>query len=371
VTLYIGLMSGTSADAVDAALVEFDSDQPKVLAASSTPLPSQLRTRILSLYEPGPDEIDCLGTLDRELAEGFASAALQLLKDSGKPPREVTAIGSHGQTVRHRPRPTKGMPFTLQIGDPNLLAELTGITTVADFRRRDMAAGGQGAPLAPGFHKSVFARPGCNRAVVNIGGIANITWLPASGPATGYDIGPGNGLMDAWIWRSQQRPFDEAGIWAAQGVANPILLSQLLDHLYFRLPPPKSTGREEFHWRWLESILANTPELPAADVQATLLELTAQSISREVIARHPDAELYVCGGGAHNARLMARLHDLLPQGRVSTTDELGIPPDYVEAVAFAWLAMRTLNRLPGNLPDVTGAEKEVVLGGIYPGGSFK
>lgn len=360
-------MSGTSADAVDAALVEFDSNQPKVLAASTSPLSAPLRSRILSLYESGSDEIDRLGTLDRELAQNFAAAALQLLQDTGRSPRDVTAIGSHGQTVRHRPRPASGMPFTLQIGDPNLLAELTGITTVADFRRRDMAAGGQGAPLAPGFHRAVFARPGGNRALVNIGGIANITWLPATGPVTGYDTGPGNGLMDAWIAHSHQRPFDKGGAWAAQGIVDPALLAQLLAHPYFHLPPPKSTGREEFHWRWLEAVLANHPALPPADVQATLLELTAQSISRAVLAQAADAELHVCGGGAHNTHLMARLQALLPRGRVATTEELGIPPDYVEAVAFAWLAMRTINRLSGNLPEVTGAQREVVLGGIYPG----
>jgi anhydro-N-acetylmuramic acid kinase len=366
-------MSGTSADAVDAALVEFDGDQTNVLAASTTPLHHSVRNQILSLYESGADEIDRMGSLDRELAQGFADATLQLLKDSGKSPGAVTAIGSHGQTIRHRPRPNSGLPFTLQIGDPNLLAELTGITTVADFRRRDMAAGGQGAPLAPGFHRSVFGRQGDNRGVVNIGGIANITWLPSAGPVTGYDTGPGNGLMDAWIWQSQQRPFDEAGTWAAQGNVNPTLLGRLLNHSYFRLQPPKSTGREEFHWRWLESILADSPKIPAVDVQATLLELTAQSISREVLARQPSSELYICGGGARNTALMVRLQHLLPQSRVTTTDELGIPADYVEAVAFAWLAMRTLNRLPGNLPEVTGALSEVILGGIYPGrtGSFK
>jgi anhydro-N-acetylmuramic acid kinase len=361
-------MSGTSADALDAALVDFDGDQPKVLTASTTPLSVALRDQILSLYEPGAGEIDRLGSLDRELAEGFAHAALQLLKTAGKSPDDVIAIGSHGQTIRHRPRPASGLPFTLQIGDPNLLSELTGITTVADFRRRDMAAGGQGAPLAPAFHRAVFGRSGYNRAVINIGGIANITWLPAEGSVTGYDTGPGNGLMDAWILHSLRHPYDAEGAWAAQGVVNSTLLSELLDHPYFRLPPPKSTGREEFHWRWLESILAQNPHLQHVDVQATLLELTTQSISREVTTRCADAEVYICGGGARNTALMTRLQDLMPRTTICTTDALGIPPDYVEAVAFAWLAMRTILGLPGNLPDVTGAQSEVILGGIYPAG---
>lgn len=360
-------MSGTSADAIDAALVEFDGDQLEVLAASTTPLPFGLRDQILSLYEPGTNEIDRLGSLDQALAKCFAQAASQLLENSGKSAEDVAAIGSHGQTIRHRPRPASGLPFTLQIGDPNSLAELTGITTVADFRRRDMAANGQGAPLTPGFHRAVFGRPGCNRAIINIGGIANITWLPATGPVTGYDTGPGNGLMDAWIFNSLQRNFDADGDWAAQGTVDSTLLAQLLEHPYFRLPPPKSTGREEFHWRWLESLLKQHPNLPPENVQATLLELTARSISREVTALQADAELYICGGGASNTALMARLQVLMPQAKVSTTASLGIPPDYVEAVAFAWLAMRTLSGLPGNLPDVTGAEREVVLGGIYPG----
>lgn len=361
-------MSGTSADALDAALVEFDGDRPTVLTASTTPLSVPLRDQILSLYESGGGEIDRLGSLDQDLAIGFADAALQLLKAAGKSPEDVVAIGSHGQTIRHRPRPVSGLPFTLQIGDPNLLAELTGITTIADFRRRDMAAQGQGAPLAPGFHRAVFGSPGVDRAVINIGGIANITWLPAEGPVTGYDTGPGNGLMDAWISRSLQCPYDAEGAWAAQGSVDSSLLSQLLNHHYFRLPPPKSTGREEFHWRWLESILMQHSNLHSVNVQATLMELTAQSISREVTARHPDAEIYICGGGARNTALMRRLQHLMPRAQISTTDVLGIPTDYVEAVAFAWLAMRTLLGLPGNLPDVTGAKREVILGGIYLGG---
>lgn len=362
-------MSGTSADAIDAALVEFQGHQPRVLRATTTPLPESLRTQVLSLYESGENEIDRMGSLDRQLASAFAKAALQLLQEAGVTPAAVAAIGSHGQTLRHRPRPSTGLPFTLQIGDPSLIAELTGITTVADFRRRDMAAGGQGAPLAPGLHQAVFAEPGRDRAVINIGGIANITWLPDTGPAIGYDTGPGNGLMDAWIARSQGRPYDEAGAWAAQGKVDTDLLMKLMDHPYFQLPPPKSTGREEFHWNWLTALLEQYPAVTAVDVQATLLELTARTIGNAIQAhKATGVEIYICGGGARNTTLMERLQTLLPGCSIRTTDELGIPPDYVEAVAFAWLAMRTLQRQPGNLPSVTGAVREVILGGIYPAG---
>ena len=364
---FIGLMSGTSADSIDAALVEFRESIPQVLATEATPLPPALREQILGLYQSDHGEIDRLGTLDRELGLAFAEAALQLLRNAGVSKDQIEAIGSHGQTIRHRPRPASGLPFTLQIGDANLIAEITGITTVADFRRRDMAVGGQGAPLAPGFHQAVFGDPLRNRAVINIGGIANITWLPARGVITGYDTGPGNGLMDAWIWRNQQVPFDANGGWAAQGNVEPDLLGTLLEHPYFDLPPPKSTGREEFHWHWLEEMLIQYPHIAARDVQATLLELTAQSISREIMRICPPAEAIVCGGGAHNAQLMRRLEAQIPEGSVITSAALGIPPDFVEAVAFAWLAMRTMRHLPGNLPAVTGARKEVMLGAIYPG----
>lgn len=360
-------MSGTSADAIDAALVLLDGKDCRVLQAIQLPLPQQVRQKILSLFTSGNDEIDHMGALDRELGGLFADAVLQLLQTTGYSASDITAIGSHGQTIRHRPRLNNGFGFTLQIGDPNTIAEITGITTVADFRRRDIVAGGQGAPLVPAFHQAIFANAQRSRVVLNVGGIANITILPFEGLVRGYDTGPGNGLLDAWISHCKGETIDRDGAWAAEGTVIPDLYAQLYAHPYFALPAPKSTGREEFSLAWLLEVLQAFPAIAQQNVQATLLELTARSVAAQINDLTDVADVLVCGGGSKNGMLMKRLHELLPQCSIHTTDEFGIPVEYVEAAAFAWLAMRTLNHLAGNITTVTGAEREVILGGIYPG----
>jgi anhydro-N-acetylmuramic acid kinase len=360
-------MSGTSADAVDAALVSIDSDHCEVVSALHLPLPEPIRDGVIGLFNSGTNEIDRTGELDIVLGRLFAEAVLRLLAQTGHSATDIVAIGSHGQTIRHRPRNLSGVNFTWQIGDPNTIAQLTGITTVADFRRRDMAAGGQGAPLVPAFHRAIFANPQQFRVLLNIGGIANITLLHPSGEVRGYDTGPGNGLMDAWISRRTGKKIDQDGKWAESGQVSSELFNTLYSHPYFTLPSPKSTGREEFSLEWLLAILQAFPTLPDQDIQATLLELTARSIADQVGCHGEQGDVLVCGGGAHNGALMQRLERLLPAFKVCTTGELGVPVDYVEAAAFAWLAMRTLSQLSGNIPAVTGAYEEVVLGGIYPG----
>ncbi|MGH8307500.1 MAG: anhydro-N-acetylmuramic acid kinase, partial [Gammaproteobacteria bacterium] len=287
------------------------------------------------------------------------------LKQSRLSNQDIRAIGSHGQTVRHRPGGPH--PFSLQIADPNIIAARTGIATVADFRRRDMALGGQGAPLVPAFHHAVFADPNETRAVINIGGIANLTLLSAqNGPVSGFDTGPGNLLMDAWSREHLHAPYDENGTFAASGNVDEILLRRLLADEYFQRPPPKSTGREHFSQAWLGKALVDT-KLPAADVMATLCELTARCIADAVRKQTPRvSRVLLCGGGIHNAHLVKRLAALLPACELSTTNEFGIAPDWVEAMAFAWLARETLARRPGNLPAVTGAREPAVLGAIYP-----
>lgn len=364
--LYVGLMSGTSADSIDAALVDFSDRLPRYIHQIAYPIEPRLKTRIYELMVPGENEIDRLGVLDQELGDLFAAATEYLLREAGIPAISIRAIGSHGQTIRHRPPGELARAFTLQIGDPNVIAERTGITTVADFRRRDMAAGGQGAPLVPAFHRSVFHSAERDRVIVNIGGIANLTLLPQAGEIVGFDTGPGNALMDGWIRQQRGEACDMEGRWAATGEANPDLLGAMLQHPYFAQPAPKSTGREMFSMEWLRGLLAEVPA-EAADVQATLLELTAKTITDEIKARRPGPSLdvYVCGGGAYNRRLMQRIQQLLPEDRLGTTDELGIPPDWVEAGAFAWLAKQTMARQPGNVPSVTGAARELILGSIY------
>ncbi|CAK0780652.1 Anhydro-N-acetylmuramic acid kinase [Gammaproteobacteria bacterium] len=363
--LYIGLMSGTSLDGIDAALTSFDGEHPRLLAAYCQPYPDALREELLTLCRPGEGDPDRLGPMDVALGRRFATAALELLTRAAVNPEAVRAIGSHGQTIRHRP--TGPNPFTWQIADPNIIAQMTGITTVADFRRRDMAVGGEGAPLVPAFHRAVFtaAQP---RVVLNVGGIANITWLPAdsAGAVTGFDTGPGNTLMDAWVRRHSGQVRDEGGKWAAEGAVVEELLEALLVDPYFSRPPPKSTGREYFDLAWLDAVLATHRALSPGDVQATLCELTAATVAGAVHDHCPEAvEVLVCGGGVHNATLMTRLAARLAPRPVRSTITEGIDPDWVEAIAFAWLARRTLRGLPGNLPAVTGARQEVVLGGIY------
>jgi len=360
---YLGLMSGTSVDGIDAVLVELSEPHGfRLLATHRHPIPPAVRIAIQELMQPGANELDREGELDVALGRLFAEAATAVLTASGH--AHIRAIGSHGQTVRHRPHTVH--PFTRQLGNPSVIAELTGITTVADFRMRDMAAGGEGAPLVPAFHDWLFRTPGVNRAIVNIGGIANVTWLPGNGqlPVIGFDSGPGNTLLDQWIARHTGDACDRDGAWGASGRVLDRLLDALLDEEYFRRPPPKSTGREQFHLDWLSRHLDGSEQ--PADVQATLAELTARSIAlalRSLPA--PVHDVYLCGGGAHNCDLVARLGRELEGAAVTTTATLGLDPDWVEAAAFAWLAHRTLAGKPGNLPSVTGATREVVLGGIY------
>lgn len=367
--LYIGLMSGTSVDCVDAVLVDFSGPRPEFLHTLAYPISAELKSRLHALMVPGDSEIDRMGVLDQQLGELFAEAVSRILAETGISAAAVTAVGSHGQTVRHRPPGELDAAFTLQIGDPNVIAERSGITTVGDFRRRDMAAGGQGAPLVPAFHRAMFHSTEADRIILNIGGIANLTLLPRAGQVLGFDTGPGNGLMDGWIHQHKGRDYDADGQWAAEGNIHAGLLQTLLMHPYFERPAPKSTGKEMLTMAWLRSALAQFPGLEAADVQASLLELTAATISSHILASTmaADADVFVCGGGAYNGQLMDRLQTLLPQNRVETTELLGIPPDWVEAGAFAWLARETINGRPGNVPSVTGARREVILGSIHQG----
>jgi anhydro-N-acetylmuramic acid kinase len=362
--LYLGAISGTSVDGLDLALLEIN-DSIRFIAAETLPLPDKLRSRLLTLGQPENDNLDDLGTADAALGRFIAEAALEFLATHGVNPNAVRALGSHGQTVRHRP--DQQHPFTWQIGDPNLIAELTGITTVADFRRRDMAAGGQGAPLVPRFHDALFRRTKESLAILNIGGISNLSLLPAdaSQAIIGFDCGPGNALMDSWCQQHQSRPFDHGGAWAATGTVIEPLLKDLLSDSYLQRNPPKSTGREHYNLRWLQ------PRLPAsadpADVQRTLLELTAQSI-REALHNWGSfcQRLVVCGGGRLNQRLLVRLAELadIP---VTTSEDHGYDGDGIEAAAFAWLAQRRLDMTTGSAGSVTGADGDRILGGVYPG----
>lgn len=364
---YIGLMSGTSADGIDAALVDFSQPQPVILATHYTPYHSELRQKILALCKQGDNEIHRLGELDVLLGSAFAQTVNQLLRKQNISPSEIIAIGSHGQTIRHFPhQPAR---FTLQIGDPNIIATETGITTIADFRRKDVALGGQGAPLVPAFHQYSLASSTIDRTIVNIGGIANITLLPHQQPnaVTGFDTGPGNVLLDAWIHLHHQQSHDHHGSWGAEGKLDNALLEQLMADDYFKLAPPKSTGREYFHLAWLQSKINQAKKkLSAVDVQATLVELTAISIMHSIRQYFSTGEILVCGGGVKNTHLMSRLTNLAkPAFIVSSTQKYGLDPDWIEAVAFAWLARQTFNRQPGNLPRVTGAKQAALLGGVY------
>jgi len=358
--LYIGLMSGTSMDGIDAVLIDLNG-APALLHHSHQPFSPQLRTGLLALNEPGPDELHRTALAANALALGYAAVVRTLLTQTHTTVDQITAIGCHGQTVRHRPE----SGYTIQLVNAALLAELTGIRVVCDFRSRDIAAGGEGAPLVPAFHRAVFAHPQLSRAVVNIGGIANITRLPVQGDVIGFDCGPGNVLMDGWIMAHQGVAYDASGAWAARGSALPELLERLLAHEFFERSPPKSTGRDLFNLQNLKNALAGN-ERPV-DVQATLCDLTATTIARALLAHCADArEVYLCGGGARNNTLRARLAALLPGKRLAVTDELGIAAESVEAAAFAWLAQRAVDGKPGNLPQVTGARGLRVLGAIYP-----
>ena len=361
----LGLISGTSADGIDVALASFD-PAPRLRAALTHPYPDDLRRRIVDLAQGnGCVALDQLGALDVEIARHFAQAANALLTREGVLARDVAAIGSHGQTVRHRPQ--QDPPYTMQLGDPNVIAEITGITTVADFRRRDIAAGGQGAPLAPVFHAAMLPRDGVNRVVLNLGGIANITMLDGGAPR-GFDTGPASCLLDAWAQENLSEPFDRDGAFAARGKTDMDLLARLLAEPYFTAPPPKSTGREVFHLDWLRRHLHAVRAAPA-DVQATLVELTAHSVAEAIRAHAPDTrEVLVCGGGVHNPVLLRAIASALAPVDVVSTATRGIDPDFVEAMAFAWLAHeRMLGHAPTNVHSVTGARGDRVLGAIYFG----
>lgn len=364
--IYIGLMSGTSLDSIDAVAVRFEPEF-ELIASHSEPIPAAIDRRIHSMLNPGENEIERLGRLDLELGELFARATLNLIQQSGLKREDIAAIGSHGQTIRHRPEAN----FTLQIGDANVIAEHTGITTVADFRRRDMAAGGQGAPLVPAFHNALFRDKTRDRVLVNIGGMANITILEAdsSKPVRGFDTGPGNVLMDSWIQLHHQSSFDCDGQWAASGQVNQTLLNNMLALPFFSEEPPKSTGREQFNNLWVRQMVRQLDSEPlAVDVQATLLDLTALTIADAIKAQNlNNPQIFLCGGGSHNARLKNQLNFLLKPFELDTTSVLGLDPDWVEAAAFAWLAHRTLKQLSGNEPQVTGAEGYRPLGAIYWG----
>jgi anhydro-N-acetylmuramic acid kinase len=363
-TTYIGLMSGTSLDGVDAALVEF-AGAPQLLATLYVPFPEALRAEILALHTSGHAELERAARTSCQLAEIYAAAVADLLDRAKTSPAAIAAIGCHGQTVRHRP----GDGYTIQLNNPALLAELTGISVVADFRSRDIAAGGQGAPLVPAFHAARFTHPTINRVILNIGGIANVTYLPAKScaqcPVSGFDTGPGNMLLDLWAQKHLGCAYDADGTFSASGTVDTELLRDFLADPYFVIPPPKSTGRDHFHAGWLQQF--GIGQRQPQNVQATLAELTAQSIAAAVERWCSEAaQVYVCGGGAHNKDLMARLRAALGSLPVGSTEALGIHPDWVEAMAFAWLAHQALCRRPGNLPAVTGASGSRILGAIYP-----
>ncbi len=359
---YVGLMSGTSLDGIDAVVADLTDGRFRLLHAHHQPFQPQLREELLCLHEEDErGELRRAALAANRLAHAYAAAVKTLLSEARIAPGDVAAAGCHGQTVRHHPE----SGYTVQLVNGALLAELAGMRVVCDFRSRDVAAGGQGAPLVPAFHHARFQSPDSHRVIVNIGGIANVTDLPPSAAVTGFDCGPGNVLLDAWIMAHANRAYDENGEWAAQGAVDQALLKRLLEHEFFTLPPPKSTGRDTFNLAWLRRMLGGSES--AAAVQATLLELTAAGIARAIAEHCRGArEIYVCGGGARNGALMRRLRALLGEARLDTTDALGVDAEWVEALAFAWLARRTVNGEPGNLPAVTGARGPRVLGAIYP-----
>lgn len=370
-TYFIGLMSGTSLDGIDTALCSIESPHEfSLLDAETYPIPSPLKTHLLALsQEQHPDELNRYAELDVQMGRLFSDCCLHILKKNNLNSNDIQAIGSHGQTLRHYP--DSQYPTTLQIGDPNIIAHNTSITTIADFRRRDMAAGGQGAPLVPPFHQALFSARdlNINRVVLNIGGISNLTFLPATEDTViGYDTGPGNGLMDDWCVKHFDCAYDASGKLASQGVVHQEFLSLLLTDPFFSQASPKSTGREYFSYQWVNDNLKQyDKKIKDKDVLATLLELTTLSILCEIKKLKPKVnEVIVCGGGVQNDLLMARLKKQMPGIKVASTEAYGLHPDWVEASAFAWLAYQTLNGLTSNLPSVTGARKEVILGAIWP-----
>lgn len=371
--LYIGLLSGTSMDGMDACLADFTSPVPTILGTLHKPYPDPLLSELRALLHPAAEAgVHRMARLDAWLGDLFGETVSELLQGSPRPSSPIIAIGSHGQTLRHSPQ--GDWPYTVQIGDPHRIAERTGLTVIADFRRRDLAAGGQGAPLVPPAHAAFFGHTDETRVIANIGGISNITVLPRSpqgddhSAVWGFDTGPGNTLMDAWIIRHRGLAYDRDGAWALEGKVHHALLEMLLADPYFQRPHPKSTGPELFNLDWLKAVApAEASTLPVEDTQATLLELTARSLLQATKAAAPDADrLLVCGGGAFNKALMNRLQELAGSMPVESTAAHGVDPAWVEALAFAWLARQTMNGLAGNLPAVTGARGARILGAIYP-----
>jgi len=364
---YVGVMSGTSLDGVDIAIVDFDNlDNCRLIGAKTFAFPEAIHQQLHTIINHPECHLRDLGQLDTALGQFIGQIIQQFLAEQQITADQVSAIGSHGHTLFHSPG--GATPFSLQIGNASVIAELTGITTIADFRQRDIAAGGQGAPLVPAFHAELFSDPHQPRVIVNIGGIANITLLDKAQAILGFDTGPGNSLLDAWVSLHQQQAYDDKGCWAAKGTCQRDLLAQMLADPYFLEPIPKSTGREYFNLSWLEKQLHKTSKtLSAVDVQATLVELTAYTISQG-IHHYGDSckAVYICGGGIHNLTLIQRLQQLLKGKTVMSTELLGLHPDWVEATAFAWLAYRTLNGQAGNLPSVTGAKQPIILGAIHP-----
>ncbi|MGR9073587.1 MAG: anhydro-N-acetylmuramic acid kinase [Gammaproteobacteria bacterium] len=367
---FIGLMSGTSIDGIDAALVDF-SASPRLISFAYLPYPDQVKKNLNDLCQSGKNlDVGAYGALDCQVGHLFADCALNLLDIAGIPGYEIKALGSHGQTIFHAPNIE--FPFSLQIGDPNIIAEKTGITTVADFRRRDIAAGGQGAPLVPAFHQIMLDTADENRVIVNIGGVANITVLPGRSKICtfGFDTGPGNSLLDLWIQKNLGLPYDKNGDWSFSGTENSDFVDLLKQDDYFSLPPPKSTGREYFSLKWLERKISAFPRrLPPEDIQASLCRLTAETVCAAIKRHAPEADcVFICGGGFHNDLLLRFIQQSLDIP-VESTGKLGVDPDHVEAMAFAWLAKQTMEGRPGNLKEVTGAKRPVILGGVYPGKS--
>lgn len=367
-SIFIGLMSGTSMDGIDAVAVSFSGAKPKILAKHTHPIPDTMRLALAELNHSNHNELHQLATLDMQLGELFSEATLSLLKNSDLSAADITAIGSHGQTIRHN---VSSPPFySIQIGNAHLIAHQTGIPTIADFRQKDIIAGGQGAPLVPAFHQAIFHSEQNDRIILNIGGISNITnlWTETARQTSGFDTGPGNLLMDAWVKKHLNQDYDDKGQWAKSGTLNQRLLKSLLDDPYFLAAPPKSTGREMFNLSKLEQqikdlLIEDSPE----NIQATLAEFTSRSIANAITQWGPkNGEIFICGGGAHNKHLLGLLSIKLPKFRIETTEALGLDPDWVEACAFAWLANQHLAQLPGNLPAVTGASKAMILGAYYP-----
>lgn len=358
--LYVGIMSGTSLDGIDTALLDFSGSPPRLVATHYQPYADALKKTLLALHEPAHGELHLAQVTANDLSHEYAAATHALLHKAGASPAQIVAIGCHGQTIRHRPE----AGYTTQLCNAALLAELCNITVVSDFRSRDIAAGGQGAPLVPAFHNMMLRHADTHRVIVNIGGISNLTNLAPGMPTSGFDCGPGNLLMDAWINLHLGQPYDKEGSWANSGAVNYALLKTLLEEPFFHAPPPKSCGRDLFNPHWLERQLQGNEK--AADVQATLLALTVQSIGSAIKDYCAGAqEIYLCGGGAHNTALLDRLRTQLPACSIQLTDQLGIEADWMEAIAFAWLARQALHGLTASLPEVTGAQHPSILGAIY------